>query len=430
VGNFLLSIPARPGKRKVRDISSFFRWCQPVTYYARQPSGVAKPKYLRCLYGIAAASLATGCSTFGSSGPSSSAVLHAENKPLASAAIGVVELTDDIARQLVASDQRDRFSELFGGDIHSGPLIGPGDVLEISLWEAPPSVLFGTTAVGLPVGVGSSSNSLSIPGSVVDENGRISIPFAGSIVAAGKTPSQIEREIVARLRGKAHQPQASVRLGQNKATIVTVVGDVPNSGQLPLTPKGERLLDVIAGAGGAKNAVNKTVIQLTRENRVASMPLEAIINDPRQNVFARPGDVINVQYQPYSFTAFGATGSNSELPLEATGINLAQALGRVGGLRDDRADARGVFVYRLEDPADLGSYVPANARLTADGKLPVIYRVDLKDPRSFFVAQSFPIRNRDVLFVSNAPMSDLQKFTNIVSSITFPLIGIKNTLDQ
>lgn len=375
-----------------------------------------------------AATLA-GCSAFGASGPTSRAIVGSSDQTLASATINVVPLTEDVARQLVTANQNAHFFDLFGDSGAQGPLIGPGDVLEISLWEAPPAVLFGAAAPALLRDVTAASNSLSIPGSVVDEDGRISVPFAGSIQAAGRTPAQIEREIVARLRGKAHQPQASVRLARNLATLVTVVGDVPNSGQVPLTPKGERLLDVVAAAGGAKNAVNKTVIQITRGNQVASMPLGTVISDARQNIYARPGDVVTVLYQPYSFTAFGATGSNSELPIEATGINLAEALGRVGGLRDDRADARGVFIYRLEDPGQLGSLKPATARLTADGKMPVIYRLDLKDPRSFFVAQSFPVRNRDVLYVSNAPMADLQKFTNMVSSVTFPIIGIKNTLD-
>jgi polysaccharide export outer membrane protein len=58
----------------------------------------------------------------------------------------------------------------------------------------------------------------------------------------------------------------------------------------------------------------------------------------------------------------------------------------------------------------------------------VIYRVDLGDPASFFVAQSFPIRNKDVLYVSSAPLADLQKFVSIVSSMAFSVIGITNSI--
>jgi polysaccharide export outer membrane protein len=368
-----------------------------------------------------------GCASLGAGGPSGRAIVAAQGRPLSGAAINVVGLTDEVARQLVAADRAERFSDLFGETAAMGSLIGRGDVLEISMWEAPPAVLFGS-ALGMGTSALATSQSLSQPGQVVDENGLISVPFAGSIRAAGRTPAQIERDIVARLRGKANMPQAAVRLVRNQATNVTVVGDVPDSGRIPLTPKGERLLDVLASAGGARNDVSKTVVQLTRGDRVASMPLSAIIGDHRQNIVMRPDDIVSVSFKPYSFTAFGATGSNNELPFEATGISLAQALGRVGGLKDDRADIGGVFLFRLEQPALLGSHLPANARLTADGKLPVIYRLDLKSPASLFVAQSFPIRTGDVLYVSNAPMSDLQKFASMVSTIVFPAIGIRNAI--
>lgn len=376
---------------------------------------------------VTAAALLSGCSSFGASGPSSRTILASGDKPLGRAAISVVPLTDNVARQLIAADRLQSFSELFGETEYMGSYVGRGDVLEISLWEAPPAVLFGTTLLSGPV---ATSQSLTQPGQVVDANGMITVPFAGSIRAAGRTPAQIEREIVARLRGKAHQPQAAVRLVRNQATNVTVVGDVTTSGRVPLTPKGERLLDVLASAGGVKNPVSKTVVQLSRGDRVAAMPLEAVIRDPRQNVVIQPDDVVTVLYQPYSFTAMGATGSNSELPFEATGINLAQALGRVGGLRNERADIRGVFLFRLEDPAKLGAQLPANARLTPDGKLPVIYRLNLKEPGSIFAAQSFPMRNRDVLYVSNAPMADLQKFMSMVTSVTFSVIGVANAVDN
>lgn len=385
---------------------------------------------LRGMSALAAAVLATGCTSFGASGPSSRAVLGSDQRSLANAQISVVELTDDVARLVIANSGKASFSDAFGETTPQGALIGAGDVLEVMLWEAPPAVLFGNLSAGVLSRAPTTSQGLSLPGQVVDENGLISVPFAGSIVAAGRTPAQIEREIVVRLKGKAHLPQAAVRLVSNQATNVTVVGDVPNSGRIPLSPKGERLLDVLAAAGGAKQAVSKTVVQVTRGNRVTSMPLEAVIGDPRQNIVVQPDDIVTVSFQPYSFIAFGATGSNNELPFEATGINLAQAMGRVGGLRDDRADIRGVFIFRLEDPAALAGKLPENARLTPDGKLPVIYRLDLKDPGSLFVAQSFPMRNRDVLYVSDAPLADVQKFMNMVSSAAFSVIGVANAVDN
>lgn len=390
----------------------------------------AKINSVHLMLGAALALSLAGCSSFGANGPSSGAILASADKPFAAATIAVVPLSEDVARQLIAGETRSRFSESFQETEISGALIGNGDVLEITLWEAPPAVLFGSAPTGLLSSSVATSQSLSQPGQVVDANGQITVPFAGSIQASGRTPSEIERDIVARLRGKAHQPQASVRVVRNQATNANVVGDVATSGRIPLSPKGERILDVLASAGGVKNPVSKTMIQLSRGDRVASMPLEAVIRDPSQNVVVQPDDVVTVYYQPYSFTAMGAIGNNSELPFEATGISLSQALGRVGGLRDDRADVRGVFLFRLEDPAKLGRQLPANARLTPDGKLPIIYRLDLKDPGSFFAAQSFPMRNKDILYVSNAPLADLQKFMNMVSSAAFSVIGVANAVEN
>jgi polysaccharide export outer membrane protein len=158
------------------------------------------------------------------------------------------------------------------------------------------------------------------------------------------------------------------------------------------------------------------------------LPLDSIIQDPRQNVPLQAGDVITALTQPLSFTVLGATGKNEELNFEVQGISLAQALARAGGLQDQRADARGLFIFRFEDPAALLTNTDAAGQplaTTPEGKVPVVYRVDLKDPAMFFVAQGFPIRNKDVLYVSNAPAAELQKFLNILSSIVFPIYNLR-----
>ncbi|MDR5671452.1 polysaccharide export protein, partial [Burkholderia cenocepacia] len=101
-----------------------------------------------------------------------------------------------------------------------------------------------------------------------------------------------------------------------------------------------RVLDALASAGGVRQPVDKITIQITRGDKVASQPLETIIKDPRQNVSLRAGDVVTALYQPFSFTALGATGKNEEVNFEAQGITLAQALARAGGLQDTRSDAQ------------------------------------------------------------------------------------------
>ncbi|MDY7523917.1 hypothetical protein [Sphingomonas sp. 10B4] len=223
-------------------------------------------------------------------------------------------------------------------------------------------------------------------------------------------------------------PQVIVRLVRNASSNVTVVGDVASSARVPVTAKGERLLDVLATVGGVKQPIGKMTIQITRGLKNASMPLSAVIRDPRQNIRLQPDDVVTALFQPYSFTALGATGRNEEVVFEGTGLTLAQAMGRFAGIQDQRADVKGVFLFRLEDPAALDPAIRDGAQLTPDGKVPVIYRINLKDPATFFVAQSFPIHDKDVIYVSNAPLADVQKFVSIISSTIFPIATVSTAL--
>lgn len=375
----------------------------------------------------------SGCASLGASGPTSSKVVKAESGKLEGAQIVLVDLTDATARKAIASQKSETFAQQFRDGFTGKQVIGPGDTLDISIWEVPPAVLFGSVGGSMSVSgtttlASTTMQSSSMPSQMVGEDGTIRIPFAGAIKAAGLSEQQLERAIIAKLAGKAHLPQAVVRVTSNRSASVTVVGDVTNSTVVPLTAKGERVLDVLASAGGVKQSTNKTVLRLTRGTHSVTQSLESVLVDPAQNIHLRPGDVLTALYQPYTFTALGAVASNAEIPFEGTGLMLAQALGRVGGLVDNRANRRGVFIFRLENPAVLDPAAIQDRQLTPAGQLPVIYKLDLSDPGSFFVAQGFPIRNGDVLYVSNAPLADLQKFVSIVSSMAYSVIGISNAV--
>lgn len=370
----------------------------------------------------------SGCSTFpawlASSGPSVAQVVEQET---VDSPIPVVEVTDTVARRVLAAQRADSFAETLAATTPPGYAVGAGDVLEVSIWEAPPAALFGAAVVDPRAGL-TTTRQTTLPEQIVNLEGIINVPFAGAVQVTGKTPQQIEAEIALRLANKANQPQVLVRVIRNATQNVTVVGEVAASTRMPLTAKGERLLDAVAVAGGVRQPVGKITIQLSRAGKVLAMPLDSVIQDPKQNVYLQPGDVVTALFQPLSFTALGATGRNEEVNFEAQGITLAQALGRMAGLRDNKADARGVFIFRFEEPGVLNAEGKPLPR-TPEGQVPVVYRVDLKDPRAFLVAQSFPMKNKDVVYVANAPGAELQKFLNILSSSLFSINRIVNLGD-
>jgi len=383
---------------------------------------------------LTSAALTSGCTAISGAGPSSKAITRADGQPIDTAGIKIIDLTDGLTRRIAANQHTALFSEVFAEPADGDILVGKGDQIEIIIWEAPPATLFGTGSSDITTASNARTvdpnriaRQTGLPGQTVGADGQINVPFVGSVQAAGRNTQQIAADIVARLRGKAHEPQVMVKIADNAATNVTVVGEVVHNLRLPLTAKRERLLDAIAAAGGTRQPVGKTTIQVTRDNIVETLPLTTIITDPRQNIMLRSNDIVTALFQPYSFTALGAIGRNSEIDFEGTGLTLAQALGRIGGLDDTRANAQGVFIFRLEDKAALGLADDHNVRTTPDDKVPVIFRVKLRDPEAFFLAQSFLIKNKDVIYVSNAPLADIQKFVNIIGSLVYPVISVQNS---
>jgi polysaccharide biosynthesis/export protein len=358
-----------------------------------------------------------GCSSVPTSGASSAQIQRASGNPLG---IQVVDLNEDVARQLFAERSSADFATALGDENSFQQQLGIGDTVQVSIWEAPPATLFGAAQSDASSGPANARVTV-LPDQAVDGDGNISVPFAGQIKAAGHTPVQVERDIAAKLKNLAHDPQVLVKLSRNETSYVTVVGDVVNSTRMPLSARGERLLDALASAGGVKQPIDKVTLQVTRGKTVATLPLDTVIRDPRQNIPLHAGDVVTALFQPYSFTVLGATGKNDEFNFEAQGITLAQALARAGGLQDSRADAQGVFVFRFEDAKAL-QWPTTPVRTTVDGKVPVVYRLNLRDPNSLFAAQSFMVDNKDLLYVSNAPIAELQKFLNVVFSVAYPVI--------
>lgn len=372
----------------------------------------------------------SGCAATGLStavGPSRSAILSAQTGQQIPG-MQLIPLTNAVAARLSTVAPTSGFAEVIGDADPVGTVVGVGDSLEITIWEAPPAVLFnvGSFDTRNPAAI-QTSRPGTFPETVVGPSGAITIPFAGQVPAAGRTLRQIEQTIVARLHGKANQPQAIARIARNATANVSVVGDVGTAGRFPLSPRGERLLDVIAQAGGTSQPVDRMTIQVTRGGTTATMPMQAVVRDARHNVVLARDDIVTALFQSNSFVVLGAAGKNEEVRFEATGLTLSQALGRIGGLQDMRADPRGVFVFRWESAQRVAGLV-SSPLVDPAGPVPVIFQVDLKQPATLFAAQNFLMKDGDVIFISNSPASDLQRFVSLVASTVLPALSVSSTV--
>lgn len=342
-------------------------------------------------------------------GPSSSKIVASADT--AAPAFDVVALDATVADTLAANGFESLASSFGEGGGAPDLTIGIGDTVVVTIFEAAAGGLFSGDA-----GSVGAAKSVNLPPQPVARNGMITVPYVGPVKAAGLTPAQVQGSIEAALREKAIEPQVIVTVADSASTFVTVTGDVASPGRVPLNLNGDRLLDIVASSGGSSAAAYDTFVRLTRGSTSRTVSLSRIVEDSGQNVFLRPDDQIYVFKDPQVYTAFGATAQNATYPFETDKLTLAEAVGRTGGLLDNRADARGVFIFRYEKPAVYASIANgAKAPVAQSGGVPVVYQLDLKQPTGYFAAQRFLMRDNDVIFVSNAPSTDLQKFFGIIN---------------
>jgi polysaccharide export outer membrane protein len=256
----------------------------------------------------------------------------------------------------------------------------------------------------------------------VGQDGAISVPFADRVPAAGRLPVEVQKTIEKRLAEKAIEPQVIVTVTRSITNSATVTGEVIAGARVPLSLKGDRLLDLIAAAGGARAPVYETFVRLSRDGVTATIPMETLVSDPAENIYAYPGDVLTLVRIPQSFTAFGATGANTQVNFTAERMTLVEALAKAGGLQDLRSDPAGVFLFRFEPPAIVAALGRPELGTGPGGSSPIVYRLDLSDAKSYFLAQRFPIRDKDIIYVANADLNELQKFFTLLNTLTGPVI--------
>jgi polysaccharide biosynthesis/export protein len=298
------------------------------------------------------------------------------------------------------------------------PHISVGDTVVVTIWEAEQGGLFSAPLVSDKFSTG--SNSATIPAQIVGRDGAITVPYAGRVHVAGLTTRAVQTIIENALQGKAIKPQVLVDVTHSYVNSVTVTGEVANGARVDLSVSGDRLLDVISEAGGVRAPVNATYVQLSRGPVSVRVPLTRVINDPRENIYMRPGDVVALIADPQTFIVYGATGINHEIPFDTEGISLAEALGKAGGLEDVRSDAQGIFVFRYE-PAPIARALGVDPSLMGSNNWArVVYRLNMRQASSLFYAQSFQMVNRDVLYVSDAPLTEVQKALSIFTTPLAP----------
>ena len=288
---------------------------------------------------------------------------------------------------------------------------GVGDVVSVTVFEAAAGGLFIPAEAGVRPG-----NFVQLPNQNVDTDGNISVPYAGAVKAAGRTPGEIQADIVKAIGNRAIEPQVIVALITQNTSLISVLGEVNTPSRLQANAAGERLLDAISRAGGIKGQGYETWVTLERKGKRATVPFGALVYQPDNNVWVHPGDTVYVYREPQVFLAFGASGQQGQFTFDMWKISMTQAMAKAGGLLDAQAEPAGVYVYRRE-PRELAERLGVDCSKFVGPLVPVVYNVDFRDPAGYFLASKFEMRDKDVLFAANAATVDTAKFLQFVNLI-------------
>ena len=355
--------------------------------------------------------LLAGCSTLPRDGPSGSGVVKSASTPERQGDYAMVDLDFALSERLKAAPARSFSTLALASSDAPTDIIGVGDTLAVSIFE-PSGSLFGARSSGTSV----QSGNQSLPPLVVDRNGAIAVPFAGSVSVQGMTPAQASAAVRRALIGKVGNPQVIVTLADNASNAVTVLGEVREPGRKPLAANSDRILDVIAAAGGSSRSVYDITVRIQRGGQTYSAPMSIVTTEFNENVRLQRGDQINLVYQPRRFSSFGAFNAVARSELPPGPLTLAEALSGVGGLDSNLADAKSVLVFRFERPEvaqALGIQQPSTPR-----GVPVVYRLNLNEGSGFFIASNFQIEPDDIIYAPRSGAAEARKFFEFVQSVT------------
>ena len=322
--------------------------------------------------------------------------------PLNPAAVRVLEKYEPNGLPGILADSRPPASIRFG----------IGDVIGVTIFEAAAGGLYIPLEAGVRPG-----NFVNLPDQAVDNDGNITVPYAGRIRAAGRTNVQIQEDILQQIKKRAIDPQVVVTSSQQRSSLVSVFGEVrtPVRFPMPLAGAQDRITDAITRAGGISGAGWETWVVLERSGKRATVPFGNLVYWPSSNIFVLPGDRIYLYREPMKFIAFGATGQQGEFNFDAWRINLTQAVAKAGGLLDLQADPGSIFLYRRE-PREVAQQLGVDCSKFDGASVPIVFQVSFQDPAGYFVATKMQMRPFDVIYAANAPQVDITKVLNFINT--------------
>lgn len=357
-----------------------------------------------------------GCATLPSSGPTGGQIEKSAIAPKdGTTPIRVVQI--DTVADLPGAGTTTPLAPPFP-DLAPPPtdMVGPGDILEINIYEAGVALFSGGDASGISGQTATPGVQVQkLPPSRVDDLGNISIPYAGTLHVAGVTIGEVEVMIRNSLRRLSQNPQVLVTLSQAINNSIIVGGEVTRPGRLVLQTNRETLSDVVALVGGYRGNAKDLTLRITRGGKNVDVRMNDLVDNPKLDVRAYPGDRMILINNPRTFSILGASGRVEQMPFSRSSVSLAEAVATAGGVNPGAGNPAAIFIFR---------YVSDE-----QGKeMPVVYHLNMMHAGSYFVAQRFSMQDKDILYFGNAAANQPSKLIQLISQLFSPILTVTSAV--
>lgn len=310
--------------------------------------------------------------------------------------VPITDINLNLIHQMKAQSTKEVSSETAHLFPTPGPYkIGPGDVLQITVWDHPELA----AALGQPAPSPATTDAPS--GFLVDETGNIQFPYAGSVHVAGQTVSQIQRTIVSRVSKVYKNPEITVRVASFRSGTVYVDGEVRLPGSFTITDIPMSLSQAIGRAGGFTANADQSSVDLVRGGTTYALSVPELIrtgHNPSE-LMLQNGDIVRVGARDESgvYMMGELNKPATVMPMRNGTLTLAEAISDAGSLDVNTANAKQLFVIR---------------DLTGDN--PQVYHLDATSPVSMVLANQFYLHPKDVVYVDNGPLVKFNRVLNLI----------------
>lgn len=279
--------------------------------------------------------------------------------------------------------------------------IGAGDVLSITVTKHPEL---------LPP-AGPEPDGGRTAGFVVEADGKVRFPLAGGVSVAGLNTDEARVAMVRALSPYFRAPQVTVRVAAFRSQRIHVGGAVRAPGAQVLSDVPTTLALALSQAGGMADTGDASRIWLTRRDRIYRIDLPALAAHGRspQDLLLRDGDQLRVaERAEHPVFVAGEVGQPRMVPMRDGALSLGEALAQAGSVSQTSADARGVYVVRLNDGQDV----------------PEVFQLDATSPTGLVLAARFPLRPRDLVYVQPA---GLVRWNRVMTLLVSSSVSLYNT---